>query len=596
MKGVILAGKNQTEEIVNIQGNIYSSLIYDKTLIQHAVSTLKNSGVREILIIIEKENWEETIKSIENNFDHNIEITYKIQHKKGGTAQALLLAENFSNGGSLAVMQGNVLFENTFEDPIMMFKSGAVTTIKTSDDSSHAIVELNTDGSIRSIEENPILAKSKHAEAGFYLFDNTLFETIKKLEPSKSGNLDITQINKAYLRKNNITIYKIPGTCIEINTSTDIVEANIIAHEANGANRTYSTARKQLNESENQAKISIGIALYNSSRYLIPCLQSLQKQTYKNYEIILLDNNSSDETRTILEKQFTDIKVISSTENLGFGKAHNQIINSATGEYYACLNVDMIFEPNFLSELIKELKNNTKLGSVGGKIKRWDFDGYTENSGTIREMGKTNFIDSVGIKILPSHRFEDIGQGEVDHGQYDKEANIFGVSGAAVLYRMAALQDISFTLDDKTEYFDESMFMYKEDVDLAYRLQWAGWESMYVPSSISYHDRTISFTEKTNKMWSWIRNRRKKPARINLLSYLNHKILLEKNFTKKYSSDIKRATFWYNAKIFLYILIFETETLWAWKKYWDIRKKVAQKKQNMPRRVEQSKIEGLISS
>ena len=239
------------------------------------------------------------------------------------------------------------------------------------------------------------------------------------------------------------------------------------------------------------------------------------------------------------------------------------------------------------------MEKNKSCGSVGGKIKRWDFRVFEKNPDNL-EGGKTNFIDSIGLRVYKSHRFENIGEGEVDYGQYDKPREIFGVSGSVVIYRREALEDVAFVNENtgEKEYFDASMFMYKEDIDLAYRLQWAGWKSFYIPTAVAYHDRTVAYSG--NTLLDVIKNRENKNKKISRMSYLNHQLLLKKNFSDEFSSQIRGATFWYNMKVFLYLMIFETELLTEWFKVYRLRKNSLAKRKSMPRRVSSREIERLM--
>ena len=134
--------------------------------------------------------------------------------------------------------------------------------------------------------------------------------------------------------------------------------------------------------------------------------------------------------------------------------------------------------------------------------------------------------------------------------------------------------------------------MYKEDVDLSYRLQWAGWKASLAPLAVGYHDRTVSVRGKS--ALSLIKNRLKKTRAVNQQSFLNHRILLRKNFSPGFSVGTQSATRWYNFKIFLYILIFETELLSTWWKVFRMRKRIKAWQTSMPRRVSQKEIEKLM--
>ena len=176
---------------------------------------------------------------------------------------------------------------------------------------------------------------------------------------------------------------------------------------------------------------------------------------------------------------------------MGFAKANNLIIKRALekgADYFMASNVDMIYESNAVSEMVDAVMKSPQIASAACKIKRWDFNARDSEDG-----GKTNFIDTAGITITKEHRFYDRGQADIDHGQFDREEEIFGASGAAAIYRLSALYDTAFINEGgEREYFDELMFMYKEDVDLAYRLQWAGYKCLYTPSAVIYHDRSVS--------------------------------------------------------------------------------------------------------
>jgi glucose-1-phosphate thymidylyltransferase len=548
------------------------------------------------LIITGAEHAGDFMALLGSGTDLGVNFTYRIQDGSGGIAQALSLAEDFAAGESIAVILSDNIFEDNFSEDVYYFESGGKIFVKEVENATRfGVVEIDEEGIVKSIEEKPALPKSNFAQTGFYLYDNQVFDFIRTLEPSKRGELEITDVNTIYLKKNILNAGEVSGMWIDAGTHESLLEASILAQEAFDPERIRSR-RPEMTKgifSHRIPRVTIGVITHNSENYIEPCLESLLAQDYDNLEIFVLDNASTDHTIDILEEQFPDIGFIEQQENQGFAHSHNEILKRTEGEFYACVNIDMIFEPNFITQLVKSIDQKPIFGSAGGKIKRWDFESYEKSLKSARETGKTNFIDSTGIRILKSHRFEDIGQGEVDYGQYDHSREIFGVSGAAVLYRRKALEDVAFPNENgEKEYFDESMFMYKEDVDLAYRLQWAGWKCHYTPFAISYHDRTIHSLGRS--VLDIIRNRSQKPKHVNRLSYLNHQILLEKNFSDQYSGKVRNATFWYNTKVFLYILFFETEMLSQWWKFFKMRRKIKARKQSMPRRVSKSEIEKLM--
>lgn len=164
--------------------------------------------------------------------------------------------------------------------------------------------------------------------------------------------------------------------------------------------------------------------------------------------------------RNLLKKKYPEIKMEWAGGNIGFARANNKMIHQALSsgaEYIIFVNPDMIFEPDFISEMVTVADNDKRIGAIAPKILKWDFN----------KNKKTNVIDSCGLYVTPEHRFSDIMQGEADNN--DKPiAEVFGFTGGAALLRLNALRDIVFKTGGKSEHFDELMFMYKEDCDLSY--------------------------------------------------------------------------------------------------------------------------------
>ncbi len=596
MRGVILAGGTGSRLFPSTKvTNKHLLPVFNKPMIHYPIETLKNSGIRDILIVTGAEHAGDFMQLLGSGLDFGVNFTYRVQDGSGGIAQALSLAEDFAQGDPIAVVLSDNIFEEDFTEDVFYFKSGAQIFVKEVDEPERfGVVELDSDGLVKSIQEKPALPRSRLAQTGFSIYDSQVFDFIRTLEPSARGELEITDVNNIYRNKKQLKALQIQGMWIDAGTHTSLLEASILAQESFDPERVKRRIKSKEGVQSPAIlkipKVTIGILTHNSEAYVQHCLNSLKAQNYDHLEIVVFDNNSSDDTRIIIEENFPEVRLLTSEENLGFGTAHNRIMHKTENDMYGCFNVDMIFEPNFVSEMVKTLEKKPIYGSVGGKIKRWDFQTFSKNPQGMREMGKTNFIDSFGLRILKSHRFEDIGQGEVDYGQYDNEQEVFGVSGAAVLYRRKALDDIAFINEEEDrEYFDESMFMYKEDIDLAYRLQWAGWRCLYTPHSIAYHDRSVSAQGKG--VVALIRNRQRKSKTVNQISYLNHQILLRKNFASDFSPKVRGATWWYNFKVFVYILIFETELLVQWWKFFRLKKNIDARRKAMPRRISKAEIE-----
>jgi len=222
--------------------------------------------------------------------------------------------------------------------------------------------------------------------------------------------------------------------------------------------------------------VSIIILTYNSEGYIENCLQSIFAQTYRNIEVLVVDNNSKDNTVKIIENwklKIENFKFIKNLINMGYTGGNNLGIKENRGEYVIILNPDVILDENYIKIIVEEFEKNPQAGSIQGKY-------YQLNNGI-----KTKIIDTVGFKFFKSGRVIDEGQGDEDIGQHEEKREVFGVNGNAAAYRRMTLNDIKY----KEEYFDEDFFYCAEDFDLAWRAKNRGWKCIYVPQAILWHDR-----------------------------------------------------------------------------------------------------------
>lgn len=282
-------------------------------------------------------------------------------------------------------------------------------------------------------------------------------------------------------------------------------------------------------------KVTIQIVTYNSEKDIIKCIDSINQQTYPNIEVIVIDNKSTDKTVDLLSSKYNDIKIILNNKNLGFCKGHNIGFREGKGDYVIVLNPDVTLDKHFVEEVVKGMEENPEVGLISGKILRMKQDFTT-----------TDIIDSTGIVMARNRRAYDRGQGEKDKGQYDEKSNIFGVCGAAAVYRREMLEDIKID----NEYFDENFFAYKEDVDLSWRAKLLGWKCLYVPSAIAYHKR------------GWKKSSRKEiPLFLRIHSIKNRYLTIIKN--DNIISYLKDFPFIlaFDIGVFLYCLFKEPKTL-----------------------------------
>ena len=225
--------------------------------------------------------------------------------------------------------------------------------------------------------------------------------------------------------------------------------------------------------------VSVTIVTWNSARYLEECFASIERQDYREVEVTIVDNASSDGTRPLLREVEPHWRVICNDSNIGFAAGQNQAIQASAGEWILCLNSDVVLSPNFISQLVAAGEAHPNAGSLCGKLLRWD---------SAAEQHKTNVIDSTGIYFTRNMRHLDRGVEERDTGQYDRMQYVFGATGAAAMFRRNFIEDVSV----EGQFFDEEFFAFREDADLAWRAQVMGWKCLYVPIAVAWHVRRVT--------------------------------------------------------------------------------------------------------
>lgn len=210
-------------------------------------------------------------------------------------------------------------------------------------------------------------------------------------------------------------------------------------------------------------KITIIIPNYNGKHFMEPCLDSLQKQKYMNFKILVIDNNSSDGSVNYLREKHPEIEIISLDQNYGFSKAVNVGIQHSTTPYVILLNNDTTVDPGFTQELLNAIRKSPQIFSVSSKM---------------IQMHHPEFIDSAGdFYTILGWGF---GKGK-DHSvnTNNRPVRVFSACAGAAIYRRSVFEQIG--------YFDERHFAYLEDVDIGYRARIYGYHNLYCPTALVYH-------------------------------------------------------------------------------------------------------------
>jgi GT2 family glycosyltransferase len=251
--------------------------------------------------------------------------------------------------------------------------------------------------------------------------------------------------------------------------------------------------------------VSVTIVTYNSARYVETCLKAVLTQEYWPFEVILVDNASSDATRELLSDYEKLARVFYNDRNAGFAAGQNQAIAAARGDWILALNPDVRLEPGFIARLVAAGQGDARVGTVCGKLLRW----LPEEDGPAR-------IDSTGIYFTPELRHFDRGWDEPDDGRYNQIEYVFGASAAAALYRRQMIREVALP----EGFFDPDFFSYREDADVAWRAQLLGWRCLYVPDAVGYHVRRV------------VPNRRRSaPALLRMHSVKNRFLMRVNNVT-----------------------------------------------------------------
>jgi len=238
MKGVVLAGGTGSRlfPLTKIT-NKHLLPIYDRPMIYYPIQTLVDAGIRDILIVTGGRNSGDFLRLLANGKQFGLaHINYTYQEGEGGIADALALAEHFADGQKICVVLGDNIIERDIRSAADQFRQqpqGAHILLKEVPDAERFGVAQVSDGRVVAIEEKPRFPKSNYAVTGIYMYDPSVFEKIKTLVPSNRGELEITDVNNAYIREGNMTFSFLEGWWTDAGTFDSLLRAaNLAAQHA----------------------------------------------------------------------------------------------------------------------------------------------------------------------------------------------------------------------------------------------------------------------------------------------------------------------------------------------------------------------------
>lgn len=237
MKGIILAGGtgSRLKHLTKVT-NKHLLPVGKYPMIFYSIYRLKQSGITDILIVTGREHMGDVMELLGSGSEYGLEFTFKVQDEAGGIAQALGLAEHYVNGDRCVVILGDNIFEENVCKYVEAFskqKNGAKILLKeVSDPQRFGVVEIRN-GKIVSIEEKPAQPKSSLAVTGIYMYDEKVFDIVKTLKPSRRGELEITDVNNAYISLEELTFDILKGWWTDAGTPESLYRASQLCNDIN---------------------------------------------------------------------------------------------------------------------------------------------------------------------------------------------------------------------------------------------------------------------------------------------------------------------------------------------------------------------------
>ena len=216
-------------------------------------------------------------------------------------------------------------------------------------------------------------------------------------------------------------------------------------------------------------EVSVVILNWNGAHLLPVCLDSVRAQTFRDFDVRVVDNGSTDGSIELLTSTYPEVKLIRFGENIGFSLAVNAGLEQSGGRFVVLLNNDTELDPRCFEELLGAIHSDDRLGMCAPKMIYYD---------------RPDLINSAGHACGPDGIVVDIGRGEPDGEWFDRPREVLGACAGAALYRRRMLDEVGL--------FERTFFISFEDADLNWRAQWAGWRARSVPTALVRHREGVS--------------------------------------------------------------------------------------------------------
>ena len=232
MKGIILAGGtgSRLHPLTKVT-NKHLLPVYDKPMIYYPLSTLVRAGISEIMVVSGRGHAGHFLELLGSGTEFGVRLTYEIQETAGGIAQALGLAEGWAGDEPVAVILGDNIFQDDVCREVASFREGAMIFLKEVPDARRFGVAELAGNRVVSIEEKPEKPRTNYAVTGLYLYDTGVFSIIRSLKPSGRGELEITDVNNAYLRKGTMQYAILKGYWSDAGTFESLLRASLLVQQ-----------------------------------------------------------------------------------------------------------------------------------------------------------------------------------------------------------------------------------------------------------------------------------------------------------------------------------------------------------------------------
>jgi len=310
-------------------------------------------------------------------------------------------------------------------------------------------------------------------------------------------------------------------------------------------------------------KLVIHLVTWNGAAFIPYVADSLRRQTFQDWTLRVLDNNSTDKTKVMLEKEFADVadkvELHYSKKNLGFAGGHNELFASLpdSAGYVLLLNQDLYLNEECLERLVSFMNTHDDAAAIAPRLMRWN-TAKMNDDGADSDLMFSNYIDSLGIKMHRSRRVTELGAYEKWTGSYKGKHDalkVFGVSGTMPLIRIRDAKQVSYD----GVLFDPLYTSYKEDIDLMYRFQEIGKSVYTVLGAFAHHARSAG--EPTGKTdFAAAENKRLQTEQTKIESYKNHLMNIYKHTTWYDWLVDGWAIWWYEGKKKVWLLLFDRKT------------------------------------